>query len=41
MHPRGRADPLHRADRALGDRVLVDLRQPVLDHLLVAAESSG
>ena len=39
MHARGRADSLHRADRAFGDRVLVDLRQPVLDHLLVAAET--
>ena len=27
MHPRRRADPVHRADRAVGDRVLVDLRQ--------------
>ena len=32
---------LHRADRAVGDRLLVDLRLPVFDHLLDAAESSG
>ena len=30
------ADPLHRADRAVGAGVLVDLRRAVLDHLLVA-----
>ncbi len=30
------ADPLHRADRAVGAGVLVDLRFAVLDHLLVA-----
>ena len=39
--PRRGPDPVHRADRALGDRVLVDLRHPVLDHLLVAAASSA
>ena len=40
-HPRRRADSLHRADGALGDRVLVDLRPAVLDHLLVAASRLG
>ena len=40
-HPRHRADPLHRADRALGDCLLVDLRHPVLDHHLDAAGRSG
>ena len=35
-----RADPLHRADRAVGAGVLVDLRFAVLDHLLVA-EAAG
>ena len=38
-HPRDRADPVHRADRALGHRLLVDLRQPVLDRVLVAAQA--
>ena len=33
--PRHRPPALGRADRALGDRLLVDLRHPVLDHLLV------
>jgi multiple sugar transport system permease protein len=33
---RGRADPVHRADRALRHRLLVDLRFAVLDHFLVA-----
>ena len=33
---RHRAAALDRADRALGDRVLVDLRPAILDHLLVA-----
>ena len=32
-----RAHSLHRADRALGDRVLVAVRRAVLDHLVVAA----
>ena len=34
------ADPLHRADRAVGAGVLVDLRFAVLDHLVVA-EADG
>ena len=37
--PRGRAAALHRADGAVGDRVLVDLRLPVLDHQLGAGEA--
>ena len=37
--PRRDADPVHRADGAVGDRVLVDLRHPVLDHLVVAAQA--
>ncbi len=36
VHPGDRAAAVHRADGALGDRLLVDLRQPVLDHQLVA-----
>ena len=36
-----RADPVHRADRALGDRVLVAVRRAVLDHFLVAASNSA
>ena len=36
-HPRRRADPVHRADGAVGDRVLVAVRSAVLDHFLVAA----
>jgi hypothetical protein len=32
-------DSVHRADGPLGHRVLVDLRHPVLDHLLVAAKA--
>ena len=38
---RHRADPVHRADGAVGHRVLVAVRQPVLDHLVVAAASSA
>ena len=38
---RAGADPLHRADRAVGAGVLVDLRFAVLDHLVVAASSSA
>ena len=34
VHPRDRAAAVHRADRAVGDRVLVDLRLAVLDHQL-------
>ena len=34
LHPRDPAGALDRADRALGDRLLVDLRPAVLDHLL-------
>ena len=34
LHPRDRAAALDRADRAVGDRLLVDLRPAVLDHLL-------
>ena len=37
VHPRHRAPALYRADRAFGDRLLVDLRSAVLDHLMVAA----
>ena len=40
-HPRARADPVHRADGAVSHRVLVDLRQPVLDRVLVAAGRSA
>ena len=36
--PRGRAAALHRADGAVGDRLLVDLRLAVLDHQLGADE---
>ena len=38
---RARADPVHRADGAVGDRVLVDLRPAVLGHLVVAARRWG
>ena len=41
LHPRHRAAALHRPDGAVGDRLLVDLRRAVLDHLLAAASSSG
>ena len=34
--PRDRAGAVDRADRAVGDRVLVDLRPAILDHLLCA-----
>ena len=34
--PRGHPAALHRADRAVGDRLLVDLRRAVLDHQLGA-----
>ena len=36
-----RADPLDRADRAVGDRLLVDLRPAVLDHLLRPGRRAG
>ena len=36
---RAGADPLHRADRAVGAGVLVDLRFAILDHLVVAQAS--
>jgi len=36
MLPRDGFDPLHRADRAVGAGVLVDLRFAILDHLVVA-----
>ena len=39
MHPRHCADSLHRADGAVGDRVLVDLRRAVFDHLVVADQA--
>ena len=39
--PRHRAAALDRADGAVGDRLLVDLRRAVLDHLLGADASSG
>ena len=38
VHPRRRAAAVHRADGAVGDRVLVDLRLAVLDHQLDADE---
>ena len=37
----GDPDPLHRADGALGHRLLVDLRPAVLDHLMVACGRWG
>ena len=39
LHPRHRAVAVRRADGALGDRLLVDLRSAVLDHLLVADQA--
>ncbi len=41
LHPRHRAAALYRADRAVGDRLLVDLRSAVFDRLVVAARSWG
>ena len=38
-HPRRRAAAVCHADRAVGDRLLVDLRSAVLDHLLVAHQT--
>jgi len=38
LHPRDRAVALHRADRALGDRLLVDLRRAVLGGVVGARE---
>ena len=37
--PRDRAAALDRADGAVGDRLLVDLRSAVLDHLLGAGRA--
>ena len=39
--PRGHPAAVHRADRAVGDRVLVDLRRPVLDHQLDAGQDGA
>ena len=38
-HPRRRAVAVCHADRAVGDRLLVDLRSAILDHLLVAHQA--
>src|SRR3984957_7441090 len=38
-HPRRRAVAVRHADRVVGDRLLVDLRPAVLDHLLVAHQT--
>ena len=39
VHPRDRAAAFHRADGAVGDRLLVDLRRAVFDHQLDAGQA--